>query len=217
MKHLRRPTPLLALWAQLSTALLLLLGLGGCDLASKLLDELSPDEPPSAASASAPTTPPQPSATDPADTAPDETVERARVEVRRQAGAAEPSPPAAQPPSVATPAQALLRGPPIRAVDHVEVRGLDGQIAFRGRVDLGPTIDRVLAGSALSHRNDGSIFENRERRLPIRPRGHYREYVHPTPGLRGPGPQRLVVGQDGAWYYTPDHYRSFRPLQESPP
>jgi guanyl-specific ribonuclease Sa len=109
------------------------------------------------------------------------------------------------------------RGPPQRSVDHVEVRGLDDQIVFQGTVDLGPTIDRILAGRAHSHRNDGALFENRERRLPKRGPGHYREYVHPTPDLGGAGPQRIVVGRDGAWYYTPDHYRTFRPLQESVP
>ena len=34
-------------------------------------------------------------------------------------------------------------------------------------------------------------------------------YVVPSYGIRGPGPQRIVVGADGSWYYTPDHYDTF--------
>ena len=35
------------------------------------------------------------------------------------------------------------------------------------------------------------------------------EPVDPTDRIDGPGPQRLVVGRDGDWWYTPDHYASF--------
>lgn len=35
------------------------------------------------------------------------------------------------------------------------------------------------------------------------------EYVHPTPGVDGPGPQRIVVGKCGEMYYTADHYEAF--------
>jgi ribonuclease T1 len=39
--------------------------------------------------------------------------------------------------------------------------------------------------------------------------GFYREYTVPTPGESDRGARRLVVGQDGAVYYTADHYESF--------
>ena len=84
-----------------------------------------------------------------------------------------------------------------------------GRPVLRGDVDLTDTVERIRAGRRHPHRNDGGVFQNRERRLPQRQSGHYREYVHPTPGLDGPGPQRLVVGADGEWYYTPDHYATF--------
>jgi len=41
------------------------------------------------------------------------------------------------------------------------------------------------------------------------PAGYYTEYVHPTPGISGPGPQRIVVGKQGETYYTNDHYKTF--------
>jgi filamentous hemagglutinin len=86
---------------------------------------------------------------------------------------------------------------------------------FNGTVDLRPTLDRIAAGRSFPHRNDGSIFQNRPFRgtrtpgLPVKPGGYYREFVHPTPGVSGPGPQRIIVGQGGEIYYTPDHYRTF--------
>jgi guanyl-specific ribonuclease Sa len=95
------------------------------------------------------------------------------------------------------------------------IRDEEGRVAYRGTVDLSATLERIAAGKRLRYANDGSTFENREGRLPKKGSGHYREYIHPTPGLSGPGPQRIVVGNDGATYYTPDHYRSFRPVRES--
>lgn len=49
--------------------------------------------------------------------------------------------------------------------------------------------------------------------LPSRPAGYYREYVVPTPGVAGPGAQRLVIGRAGEVYYTPNHYQSFVQLR----
>ena len=79
-------------------------------------------------------------------------------------------------------------------------------------VHLYPTIDRIRQGRRNPHPRDGETFFNRERRLPIRPNGYYREYVHPTPGVRGPGLRRVVRGCGGDLYFSPDHYRSFVPI-----
>ena len=98
-------------------------------------------------------------------------------------------------------------------VRGVEVRDLDGRVAWRGDVDLAPELARIAAGESDPHRNDGGIFQNREGLLPERPRGHYREYVVRTPGISHAGPQRLVIGADGEVYYTHDHYRSFRRIR----
>ncbi|MCD8351804.1 MAG: hypothetical protein LUC93_14445 [Planctomycetaceae bacterium] len=84
-----------------------------------------------------------------------------------------------------------------------------GQAIFLGTVDLRPTLERIAAGQKHPHRNDGEVFRNAGRLLPRRPSGYYREYVVPTPGISGPGPQRLVLGTEGEVYYTFDHYDSF--------
>ena len=83
-----------------------------------------------------------------------------------------------------------------------------------GELDLTDTLVRIAEGKSFPHRNDGGVFGNREGRLPRKPRGYYREYVHPTAGVRGPGPQRLVIGAGGDVWYTPDHYDSFRAVVE---
>jgi hypothetical protein len=77
--------------------------------------------------------------------------------------------------------------------------------------DVKNTLARIKVGERFPHRNDGAVFQNKEGLLPARPDGYYREWVHPTPGVRGPGAQRVVTGQDGEAYYSPDHYQTFVP------
>lgn len=96
----------------------------------------------------------------------------------------------------------------------VTIRDLRGNVVFQGDTDVGPTLDRIARGERHSHRNDGSVFRNLERLLPQQPMGYYREYVHPTPGLDGPGPQRIVIGAEGEAWYTADHYKSFKKIRE---
>ncbi len=78
--------------------------------------------------------------------------------------------------------------------------------------DLCPTLDRIRTGRYDPHPRDGDTFYNRERLLPIKPEGYYREYVHPTPGIDGPGMRRVVRGCGGDLYFSADHYRSFVPI-----
>lgn len=95
-------------------------------------------------------------------------------------------------------------------VESVVVRDRDGDVVFRGDVDLTETLTRIDKQRTISEfRNDGIEFKNLERRLPIKARGHYREWVHPTPGQRGPGAQRVVTGKSGEAFYTWDHYEHF--------
>ena len=77
------------------------------------------------------------------------------------------------------------------------------------------TIALIQRGGPYPHSQDGSTFGNRERQLPQRPRGYYREYTVDTPGLSHRGAKRIVTGGDppDAWYYTDDHYDSFRSFE----
>src|SRR5690606_40137746 len=44
------------------------------------------------------------------------------------------------------------------------------------------TLELMASGGPFPHVQDGRIFHNRERRLPLRRRGYYREYTVKTPG-----------------------------------
>ncbi|WP_429860987.1 hemagglutinin repeat-containing protein [Burkholderia cenocepacia] len=84
---------------------------------------------------------------------------------------------------------------------------------YQGTVDLQPTLDRIASGVKYPSRNDSTTFGNNEGLLPRQPAGYYTEYVVPTPGVNGVGPQRIVTGQNGEVYYTPDHYKTFIPVK----
>lgn len=74
------------------------------------------------------------------------------------------------------------------------------------------TLQRIERGGPHPYRQDGDNFQNRERRLSPRPRGYYREYTVDTPGSRDRGARRIIAGGDppAEYFYTDDHYRSFR-------
>jgi ribonuclease T1 len=76
------------------------------------------------------------------------------------------------------------------------------------------TLALIRQGGPFPHRKDGTVFQNRENRLPAQARGYYREYTVPTPGSRDRGARRIVAGQGGDFWYTADHYRSFRRIRE---
>lgn len=77
------------------------------------------------------------------------------------------------------------------------------------------TLRLIERGGPFPHRQDGTVFQNRERLLPDRGRGYYREYTVRTPGARDRGARRIVTGGNPpeVFYYTEDHYRSFRELE----
>jgi guanyl-specific ribonuclease Sa len=77
------------------------------------------------------------------------------------------------------------------------------------------TIRLIQREGPYPHRQDGSVFQNREGRLPPRARGYYREFTVATPGLSHRGPRRIVTGGDPPteYWYTDDHYRSFRAFE----
>ena len=80
------------------------------------------------------------------------------------------------------------------------------------------TIALIQRGGPFPHRQDGSIFSNREQRLPQRPRGYYHEYTVDTPGAGNRGARRIVTGgtPPTGWFYTDDHYETFRSFDVPP-
>ncbi len=73
------------------------------------------------------------------------------------------------------------------------------------------TLDLIDQGGPFPYSQDGVVFQNRERLLPIHGSGYYHEYTVITPGSPTRGARRIITGQQ--WeedYYTSDHYASFR-------
>ena len=71
------------------------------------------------------------------------------------------------------------------------------------------TIELIQRGGPFPYRQDGAVFQNRERLLPAKPNGYYREYTVKTPGSPDRGARRIIAGDKGELYYTDDHYDSF--------
>lgn len=84
------------------------------------------------------------------------------------------------------------------------------------------TLALIKKGGPFAYRQDGTVFGNREKLLPTRERGYYREYTVSTPGARDRGARRIVAGgtasreanSPGDYWYTDDHYKSFRRIRE---
>jgi len=76
------------------------------------------------------------------------------------------------------------------------------------------TLQLIKAGGPFPYKQDGRVFGNREGRLPQKSRGYYSEYTVKTPGARDRGARRIVAGSGGEYYYTDDHYRSFKRILE---
>lgn len=72
------------------------------------------------------------------------------------------------------------------------------------------TIRLIDQGGPFPYDRDGITFGNRERLLPLKSDGYYREYTVITPGSSDRGARRIVAGREGELYYTDDHYESFR-------
>ena len=81
-------------------------------------------------------------------------------------------------------------------------------------IDARATLELIKAGGPFPYKQDHRVFGNREGLLPKQSRGYYREYTVRTPGARDRGARRIVAGTAGEYYYTDDHYRSFRRIRE---
>ncbi|OOG47048.1 ribonuclease domain-containing protein [Rhodanobacter sp. C01] len=80
------------------------------------------------------------------------------------------------------------------------------------------TLALIAHGGPFPHSQDGVVFGNYEHLLPEQPRGYYHEYTVETPGAGNRGARRIITGgtPPDIYYYTDDHYRSFRSFKVSP-
>ena len=85
-----------------------------------------------------------------------------------------------------------------------------GDLPAEGRTTLG----LIKKGGPFPYSKDGTVFSNYEGLLPAKPGGYYHEYTVITPGSPDRGARRIVAGGSGEYYYTDDHYRSLKLIQE---
>lgn len=76
------------------------------------------------------------------------------------------------------------------------------------------TLSLIKEGGPFPYERDGIVFGNFEKRLPLQQRGYYREYTVKSPWRRDRGPRRIISGERGEFFYTDDHYRTFRRIKE---
>jgi len=130
------------------------------------------------------------------------------------------------------PAQTQTQSP-VQSQTQSKARAQEIHVAELPR-EARETLQLIRRGGPYPHDRDGVTFGNYEKLLPAAPRGHYREYTVMTPGVRHRGARRIVVGCErqraaspspgalrlvqcrdgGEFYYTADHYRSFRRIVE---
>lgn len=112
-------------------------------------------------------------------------------------------------------AGALSGAPSPSEAGSAPVAGGPGPVSLPtvNRSELPPeartTLERIASGGPFPYAADGATFENRERLLPLRPPGTYREYTVETPGSADRGARRIVAASSGERYWTADHYASF--------
>ena len=94
-------------------------------------------------------------------------------------------------------------------------QGMAGTIAVAELpAEARETLRAIQQGGPFAYERDGVVFGNFERILPKQPRGYYHEYTVKTPGVRSRGARRIISGQDKQYFYTSDHYRTFRRIRE---
>ena len=85
-----------------------------------------------------------------------------------------------------------------------------------GDTQIDNTIALIQQGGPFPYpHKDGTIFYNREGKLPAQSQSYYHEYTIPTPGVSHRGARRIVTGGNPptVYYLTIDHYDSFRKLE----
>lgn len=101
------------------------------------------------------------------------------------------------------------------ASDEIESGDIDEEsgLPWIREDEMSPLAQGTLAiidqGGPYPYERDGITFENREGILPDEDRGYYHEFTVVAPGADNRGPERIVTGDGGEFYWTEDHYQSF--------
>jgi ribonuclease T1 len=110
-------------------------------------------------------------------------------------------------PAIGGSAVPSLSAPPVRTSIFTRIPSIS---IDRLPPEVSQTIQMIEHGGRFPYRQDGTVFGNRERRLPVAPYRTYHEYTVPTPGSPTRGARRIITAPQHVYYYTGDHYRSFQ-------
>jgi ribonuclease T1 len=108
--------------------------------------------------------------------------------------------------AVATPTQVQARTMLQASIGEVKLSALPKEAQT--------TLKQIKSNGPYDYKKDGVVFSNREKILPKQKRGYYREFTVKTPGARTRGARRIVAGNVGEYYYSDDHYASFKRIKE---
>jgi ribonuclease T1 len=75
------------------------------------------------------------------------------------------------------------------------------------------TVALIQRHGPYPYREDGEVYDNLGRQLPTEKLGYYHEYTVSTPGSDDRGERRIITGSAGEFFYTADHYVTFRRVQ----
>jgi ribonuclease T1 len=109
-------------------------------------------------------------------------------------------------PTASATALSAMRPSPLRAQP---IEGFDTITPDQLPPQARQTLALIAQGGPFPYRQDGQVFQNRERRLPRHPSGYYHEYTVETPGSDDRGARRIITGAAGEIFFTGDHYASF--------
>ncbi len=113
-------------------------------------------------------------------------------------------------PATSAPADPGGPDPGVETGDVDDETGLPWVLEDDLQVFAQGTLALIDQGGPYPYDRDGVVFENREGILPDESRGYYHEYTVVEPGADNRGPERIVTGEGGEFYYTEDHYESFQ-------
>lgn len=109
--------------------------------------------------------------------------------------------------ATATPRPAATATPAAASAPRID--GFDAVTPDQLPAEARATLALIAQGGPFPYRQDGAVFQNRERRLPRKPAGYYHEYTVVTPGSPDRGARRIIAGARGELFYTADHYDTF--------
>uniref|UniRef100_A0AAU2VD37 Ribonuclease N n=1 Tax=Streptomyces sp. NBC_00003 TaxID=2903608 RepID=A0AAU2VD37_9ACTN len=101
-------------------------------------------------------------------------------------------------------------GPSAAASTPARAKGMATVPAAQLPPEARQTLKLIDKGGPFPYSKDGVVFGNFEKLLPQQKRGYYHEYTVQNPKSRDRGAWRIVTGQGKEFYWTDDHYKSFK-------